>query len=286
LRLVSEAMAGLNRELRKDEHRLHRSVLVHNRARVLAALGRTEEALADFDTVIELDPNYPDYYFDRAAAHRRLGEFDQALANYDKAITLTPPFHELHYNRADLRVEMGDIDGAISDFSYVVELEPDQLDARINLISLLLDTEQQDRARTYVQEGLRLRPGDPRLLHADGLVALLCGDVELAEKNFDLALEGDPHLVVALASRAELRFTRGDHRDAVADLTRAMQVDQDVPDLIYNRGYVYEMSGQTSLAMADYERALGLPGADKEELTQRIARCREGLVSAVVGQSC
>jgi tetratricopeptide (TPR) repeat protein len=80
LRLVTEGLARLDREIGPDEHLLHRSVLMHNRAQVLTGLGRLDEALADYDAIIDRDPHYDEYYFSRAALLRRLGRPAEALA--------------------------------------------------------------------------------------------------------------------------------------------------------------------------------------------------------------
>jgi tetratricopeptide (TPR) repeat protein len=276
-RLVTEGLERLERELPADRHRLHKSVLVHNRARVNVALGRLSDALADFTTVVELDPNYPDYYFDRADCRQLMGDTAGALADYDAAITITPPFWELHYNRADLRARLGDTDGAIDDLSRVVELEPDQLDARVNLVGLLLETDRSDGVPTLIDEGLRLHPGDARLLHVRGLIALESGDTARARRDFELALDSDPECVPALASRAGLAFDAGDVNAAIDDLTRAVEAAPDDADLWYNRGYAYQTAGRWSAAVDDYTRALELPGADTDELLRQRSACHDEL---------
>jgi tetratricopeptide (TPR) repeat protein len=273
LRLVDEGLTYLEKELPPDKHRLHRSVLVHNRGRVYAALGRLEEALADFDTVIELDPNYPDYYFDRADIRRQLGDRRGALADYDHATTLTAPFHELHYNRADLLVDLDDRDGARRELAYVIELEPDQLDARVNLVGLLIEDGETEAAQSYTDEGLRLHPNDPRLLHARGLLAVERGDTATALVDFDAALEADPGLVVALSSRAVLAFDTGALANAIADLDAAVTLSPDNPDLLYNRGFVHQAAGDFAAAVRDYTLALEQPDADRAELLHQRGIC-------------
>ncbi|GHF73792.1 hypothetical protein GCM10018790_59610 [Kitasatospora xanthocidica] len=277
LRLVSTGLADIDRELPAEKHRLHRSVLVHNRGRVYTVLGRLEEALADIDTVIELDPNYPDYYFDRADLRRRMGDLPGALADYSESITFAAPFWEMHYNRADLRLELGDLAGAIADLSYVLDLEPDELDARINLASLLREQGDAAGSLTQVEEGLRHHPGDARLLCARGLLALDAGADQEALRDFDLALTAEPDLVSALANRAALVLETGDHRTAVADLTRALTIEADNPDLLYNRGYVHQSAGDWESARRDYTAALLLPGADRADLLRQRAECHLAL---------
>ncbi len=277
LRLVDEGLAEIDREIPADKHRLHRSVLVHNRGRVYAGLGRLDEALADISAVIELDPNYPDYYFDRADVRRRLGDPYGALDDYDQAINFTAPFWELHYNRADVRLELGDLAGAVADLGYVLELEPDELDARINLASLLREQGDEQGSLAQVEQGLAGHPGDPRLLCARGLLALDAGANEEARRDFDLALAADPGLVSALANRATLALEAGDHNGAIEDLTRALAADGDNPDLLYNRGYSFQQAGDWEAARRDYTAALRQPDADRAELLRLRAECQLAL---------
>jgi tetratricopeptide (TPR) repeat protein len=145
-----------------------------------------------------------------------------------------------------------DIAGAIADFSYVVELEPDQLEARVNAISLLLDHEAAGRAQTLIDEGLRLHPDDARLRYLRGQLEAERGDEAAASHYFDLALEAEPALIAALSARAALRHERGDYTAAAADLRTAIEHDPDNPDLRYNLEIVLEAAGA---AAAPHARA-------------------------------
>jgi tetratricopeptide (TPR) repeat protein len=276
IRLVTEGRGRLDRELPSDSYLLHRSVLVHNRASVLAAAGRLDDALAAFDEVIRMDPNYTEYYLDRATIRRRLGDIDGAMADYDEAIADSVPLWELHYNRGDLRALTGDITGAIDDFERVLELEPDEVDARINLVDLLADTGSLEAASACIADGLRLLPGDGRLLCARAQLAVEAGDPGRARDDFDLALAADGDLVPALAGRAALAYEADDYDAAAGDLTHAIEVAED-PDLLYNRGMVHQRARRWQAAIDDFSRALALPGADRDELLVQQSACRAEL---------
>lgn len=280
LDLVTNGLRRLDRELAPDQHRLHRSVLRYNRAQLLAALGRLDEALADFGAVIDADPNYAEYHFDRGNALRKLGRSEEAVANYERAMRLTPPFPELYHNRGDARLELGDLAGAAADFGYVLDLEPDNLESRVSLATLLLDTGDVRAAHTQAQEGLEHHPGDARLLWVVGQAGIESGDPAVARQAFDAALRADPQLYQALVSRAALACEQGDPDGAVADLDRALALTGDDPDLLYNRGYALEAAGRHVDAVADYTRALDLPGADPDELRARLDACDAVLAAA------
>jgi tetratricopeptide (TPR) repeat protein len=284
IRLVTKGRERLDSELAPDAFLLHRSVLTHNRATVLAAAGRLEEALADFDTVIEMDPNYAEYYLDRATVKRRLGDAEGARADYDEALGRTFPLWELHYNRGDLRAAQGDRAGAIDDFGRVIELEPDRVDARVNVVDLLMEAGRLAEASAHLAEGLLRAPGDASLLCARGRLAIEAGDPDGARRDFDLALAADGSLVAALAARATLAYEAGDLDAAADDLTRAIGLSQD-PDLLYNRGLVRARARRWQEAIDDFGAAMLLPDADHDELLKQQVACRLELDGGLDGVS-
>jgi tetratricopeptide (TPR) repeat protein len=277
LRLVTEGLARLDRELGPDQHLLHRSVLLHNRAQVLTGLGRLDEALADYDAIIERDPRYDEYYFGRAALLRRLGRAAEALADYDAAIRLSPPFVEFYYNRADLRAEMGDVDGALADFSYVLELTPENVDARVNRAALYLDSGEVNAAQRDAEAGLEVRPDDPHLLCALGSAQFARGQFEGAIRAFDAAIAADAALAQAWTARAEAEFQTGALGAALADLDRSLELAED-PVALFNRGVVREARREWKHAEADFDRALELAPGDADTL-DHLAVCRARLAS-------
>jgi tetratricopeptide (TPR) repeat protein len=80
---------------------------------------------------------------------------------------------------------------------------------------------------------------------------------------FDLALEADPELLPAWAGRAELAFERGDHEAALADLTRALKLEE-TAELLFNRSVVHRAAGQAGQARKDLLRAAELAPGDAD----------------------
>ena len=71
-------------------------------------LGPPAAALDAYDELIASDPHHSEYYFERAAIHRRTGDVAAAAADYEAAIRSSPPYPEPHYNLADLALDVGD----------------------------------------------------------------------------------------------------------------------------------------------------------------------------------
>jgi tetratricopeptide (TPR) repeat protein len=275
LRLVDECISRLDRELRPDEHRLHRSVLKNNRARVYVAIGRLDDALADYAVVIAEDPNHAEHYLERGNIFRRLGRYDEAAADYATAMRLSPPFPEIYYNRGDLRLSAGDEEGALADFSYALELDPGLVDAYVNRAGMHLANGSVGLARQDAVAGLRYDPGNAHLHAVIGGVLVASADSLAAIAAFDQALAADPALVAAWAGRAEAQLQTGDSPGAIASLTRALEITEDAA-LLFNRAAAYGFAGRWADAKADLSRARELDPEDPE-ISAELRACEERL---------
>ncbi|GIE91012.1 tetratricopeptide repeat protein [Actinoplanes regularis] len=256
LRLVEDGIDRLDRELDDGQHALHRSVLRHNRSMLHLGAGRYEAALADLNAVIEADPNYAEYRFDRGNLLRRMGRPYEALADYETALTLSPPFPEVYYNRGDTRLELGDADGAAADFSYVLELDPDYVDAYLNRAGLRLAAGDLTGAAEDTAAGLRIAPGNVHLLCVRGQLELSDGDPAAAERTLSAALAAAPELAAGWAARATARYELGDVPAALADLDRALSLLDD-PEMRFNRAVLLAEAGRHAEAVDDLTAAGG-----------------------------
>ena len=73
----------------------------------------------------------------------------------------------------------------------------------------------------------------------------------------------------ALARRGAASGARHDYEHALADLTRACELDPNEAKYFLQRSQIYEQSGQRQPALADVDRALKLRGNDPEALLHR-----------------
>jgi pentatricopeptide repeat protein len=276
LALVNEAIQITDTDLESDEHLLHRSVLVYNRAQVLAGSGDNAAALRDYDEVIRRDPDYGDYYFERAAVRRAVGQYAEVLTDYATAIRLSPPSFEAHFNRADLLRELGDEDGALADLDYVIELEPSHVDSRVNRADLLLARGELERARSDIDQGLALDPRNVHLLSARGLLLADCGDTEAAYASYTAALGEDPGFAAAWANRAVLSYTAGRAAEAADDLDHAIALADD-PALRANRAIALQHLDDHHRALEDLDIAVAALAAQHPDLLYRRGASRYAL---------
>jgi tetratricopeptide (TPR) repeat protein len=210
------------------------------------SIGRGEDALADLDRAIELDPDNTlirtamALPVGREDAHQQMGRReDAALADLDRAIELgpdTPTQLEImsRIQRAQAYQSMGRHEDALADLDRAIELDPDNLMARTA------------RGTVYEHVGR----------HEDALADL------------DRAIELDPDDIVARSIEGMARVERGKvyqnlgrHEDALADFNRATMLD---PSL---EPYVSSILGplvKVYLTEGEPERAAAIFGAVTE----------------------
>lgn len=263
LRLVQEAIDLAERDLPRGAQPVHRMVLRANRATALDRLGRTGDALRDWTAVIDADPVHPDYYIDRGNLLLRLGRADEAVADYETAMEAGPPFPEPYFNRSEVRFAEGDHEGALADLGRALELDPGFAEARTNRAGLLAALGRNAEARADCAAGLAHRPGDAHLLSVLGQIEAAEGHGDRARAAFDQALDRDPKLAAAWASRGVLAYETGNAEAASRDLTHALELAED-PAVLFNRAVVLVALGRPAEARADLVRARDLAPGDPD----------------------
>ena len=106
-------------------NRKDRAGTYDNRGVILDQLGRTEEAAADFNMAIALEPSLGDPYVNLGAMLIKKGQHEEALAQINKGIDLGMAFaHIGYYDRAVAEQMLGRFKEAYYDYKKALELEP------------------------------------------------------------------------------------------------------------------------------------------------------------------
>ena len=85
---------------------------------------RAEEALADFDKALALDPGLAAAWNNRGLALNVLRRHDEALASFDRALILAPRSGQVHNNRGDSLRELRRYDEALMSFERALAINP------------------------------------------------------------------------------------------------------------------------------------------------------------------
>lgn len=158
------------------------TVILNNRAKVLTGMGRVDDALKDYDKVVELDSvNFP-----------------------------------AHFNRAYLRFQTGDSVGASSDLAILEKIAPDDPNTLLLLAVANSNRGYYTEAVSYYN---RLIEKEKKAEYYTGraMARLAKGDLAEASDDIGRGLELDPHDGELYFCRAYLHLLQYDEESARAD---------------------------------------------------------------------
>ncbi len=141
------------------------------RAKLRLEKADTIGAQADIEKALSINPNALNAYLIRASiAIDKHNNYEQALADMNQAIKLEPRLVGLYINRAFLRYSTDDYFGAMADYDYALDLEPLNKTALFNRSLLLMEVSDNDRALKDLDMILQLDPEDYRARYNRAIV--------------------------------------------------------------------------------------------------------------------
>ena len=197
-----EAIADYDAALRLDPDH---AVALANRSLAWSALGRFEEAIADLDAVLRLDSDNIAAWTHRALAQIRLGRFEEAIADYDAALHLDPDNTWALNYRGWAKVQLGHYAEAIADYDAALRLDPDNIWALNQRGRAKAQLGRYAEAIADHDAALRLDPDDVWTLNYRGQAKAQLGRYAEAIADYDAALRLDPDNAMAYNNREQAR---------------------------------------------------------------------------------
>jgi tetratricopeptide (TPR) repeat protein len=149
----------------RDPRTFYRALLARNPAcwmahtnlgLLLEGEGRTEEAIAQFETALQLRPGYAEGCNNLGVGLSELGLLSEALAQFDRAVRLKPGYAEAHNNIGSILYRLGRTAEAIPQFEQAIGLQADYAQARRNLGLALQAMGRQAEAQDQFARAARL----------------------------------------------------------------------------------------------------------------------------------
>jgi tetratricopeptide (TPR) repeat protein len=195
-----------------------------------------EAAVADFAASIELHPQWRAYH-NQGVSLAMLGNYDEALANFEQAISLNPQYPNTRFNRAELWLELGEYGKAEQEYSAVIQLSPDDVDSRVGRGHARFYLGRFEESLQDFNDVLTRQP-ENAVAYADraDLYAYL-GRWEQSARDYRMAIKLDKTLGRAYQSAAWLMATCPDER--FRDATLAMKAAQRAVELDGTGDYRY-----------------------------------------------
>lgn len=98
---------------------------IYNRAKAKFKLKRLNECVIDLNHALNVSPENPVFYSERAVVHYHMGLMEKSLQDLDAAAKLDPDNSYRYSSRAYIKDKAGDLLGAIEDYNKAIALDPE-----------------------------------------------------------------------------------------------------------------------------------------------------------------
>ncbi|MEM6690832.1 MAG: tetratricopeptide repeat protein [Planctomycetota bacterium] len=231
------------------------------------AFARNEDplnAIADLSDAILLgldEQNLQICYFSRGRCYYETRAYDEAIDDFDQVLNRDGKDADAYYMRGLALAQSGEHRDAIEDFAAAIAYgikEEFLVGCYYNRSKSYHSERDFSKAIDDLNEVMRL---DTTHLHAPmrrGLAKAELGQYQQAIADYDLAILRKPDSADAFHNRGNEWIQLGKFRKAIADLTTAIRIDPESAVSFNSRGIAWNRKGCYWKALADYERALEL----------------------------
>jgi len=275
--------------------------------------GEQEKAIKNFNMAIDLDPKMALAYNHRGIAFFNKGDYDEAIKDFCKTIEIDPKcafaysnrgyahfnkpgyvyFNENNQNKALKNFSKDDLEKVIEhihkdkvgnvlhDYNMAIKLNPKIALAYNNRGSLYYSTSKLDKAFLDFNEAIEIDPKIALAYNNRGNVYTSKGDQDMALKyhanitkvkgiyhasaienyikaiaDYTKAIELDPNLALVYINRASVFNRIGETDKVISDCTIALEFDSKYSDAYYKRSDAYYSKGEKNQALDDYIKAM------------------------------
>lgn len=210
-----------------------------NEAQRLYDKGNYESVVRICTEAIELNPYNPLHYGLRSLAHLKLNNDEQFYADSDKFKEFSPYLEaEIYKERGDEYVRSSKYELAIQNYNKAIEINPN--DAEFY----------RDRGIAYVNMGkdlVMIQDYDRSFTN-----------YKLAIQDFNKSIELNPNDALTWAGLGTACSVLGQDDRAIIDFNRALKLDSKNSDVYFKRATIYALRENFRLAIADITKAVEL----------------------------
>ncbi|TWU35687.1 tetratricopeptide repeat protein [Novipirellula aureliae] len=235
---------------------------------------RMDDALALVSKSLEAKPSEGMYRI-RAILYRMQGKEDEALADLNKALAMQPKDPVSLLQRAGIALSRGDVKGAKQDLRAAIRIAPQIAEADQTVFVRCLIAVEEGRLADAINDMKLLAARDPASIERQLQLANLYLRDDRPRKAIETltgVLDRDPNNAAIYRSRADALLSVGDHKEAIADYERAMELadesNVDLAGILNNLAWVLATSPTDEIRDGKRAVELGLRACELTEYKQ------------------
>jgi protein O-mannosyl-transferase len=230
----------------------------YNLGNVYHDLGRLVEAIREYQTAINLQPDYAKAHNNLGLAYKEMGQYNRAIQEYKTALSNQPDYADPHNNMGNAYRDAGRFDEAIQEYKTAIRLNPDLAEAHNNLGNVYSVVRRFKEAVQEYEKASALSPdyADPHYNMGNVLRAL--GRMDEAIQEYRAAIARKPDYALAHNNLGLSYYLQGRPTEAIAELEKTTQLEPDFAEAHNNLGTLYTDQARLKEAVREFQIALKL----------------------------
>jgi tetratricopeptide (TPR) repeat protein len=256
--------------LKKSPH----SSLAHcNWGLALFNQGRLDEAIAEFEEAVRVDPKNANACVCIGFIDVFRGQLDQAVAQFQRALEIDPKNGDAHCYMGIALYQMGRLNDGVEQLHEALAIDPYDVSAHTNLGLALAQEGEAEQAMAQFQAALESDPNSVQAHYEFGNALARSGRQDEAAEQFKKALQIKPDHFEARTNLGVIFLHKGLFDQAIGQFKLAAQLRPDSADSHDNLGVALIQKGDVSGAIAQFEEALRLK-PDSESARINLAKAQ------------
>jgi putative PEP-CTERM system TPR-repeat lipoprotein len=219
-----------------------------------------DEALADVQSAIKIDPSSTPAHFLLGRIQTLRNQPDAAIAAYQEALRLNPRATDARIALAQLQMGQGDLDTAVAMARDALSADPSNADAQLLIAKGLVARREYARAAQELQQLNKRFPNSVAVLNELGMLAGHQGNAASARANFERVLALQPNNEDALLGLVSLELASGRPDVARKLMTSHISSNPTAP-LLTLAARTYAASGDRDSAEKALKQAIDVDSA-------------------------
>ena len=200
-----------------------------------------------------------------AYAYALSGFPDKVTDAAQKALSKGGGCSEVHTYVGDAVLEQHDMGWAMNEFRTALEINPVQPEVMFRLGVLYIKRKMlgeakvlMEKAQKWYNEAPLQKRRQAEIQYWLGVISINQSHYPAARRYFDAALKRDPGLALPYVAMAKYFYKGGNNKLALSTLMKALRIQKDNPQAIYELGDVYRIMGRSKEAVAHFKKYLKL----------------------------
>lgn len=191
------------------------------------------------NSVINLNPENPKFYYHRALANNELGNLKESILDYNLAIAKNPAYIEAYLNRGAVEQRMQCYEAAIQSYNSVIDLNSGYIAAYLNRSEALFKLLRFEESIVSCDIAINLKPDFAEAYFNKGNALQALKIFDEAVKNYQIAVKLNPQYINAILNIGVCELKQKKYETAQINFQLALQINPDYPEAHLNLGGLF-----------------------------------------------